>query len=466
MTSSIALFLWLVLLTALLRFDPAKKPGTPLALWVPVIWMFFVASRLPSQWLGFQVVGVESRALQEGNPVDRAIFSLLILMAIGVLVSRSFQWGDFFVRNFALMAFLSFALLSVVWSGFPLIAFKRWFRDLGNYVVILVVLSDPRPIEAVHTVLRRLCYLLVPLSIVLIKYYPNLGRAYSDWTGQVTYQGVTTGKNLLGVVCLISGIFFFWDTVTRWSERRERRTRRIILVNVAFIAMTLRLLNLASSATSSVCLALGCLVIAAAHTKWGRRHPGFLKAMAPASFLSYLILVTVFGINAQLAEAVGRNSTLTDRTHIWKALLSLHTNPLLGTGYGSFWLGPRLQWIWQRVGRINEAHNGYLQIYLDLGFIGLFLLGGFLISSYRKIGRRLKPFSSFGSLSLALWTIMLFYNVTEAAFKWHPMWIVFLMVAMEAPERINKGALAVPVFEAEEPELAASFSCEMAVQSR
>ena len=55
---------------------------------------------------------------------------------------------------------------------------------------------------------------------------------------------------MLGVLCLISGIFFFWDTVTRWPERKERRTKRIILVNVAFIAMTLWLLNLSSSATS------------------------------------------------------------------------------------------------------------------------------------------------------------------------------------------------------------------------
>ena len=49
---------------------------------------------------------------------------------------------------------------------------------------------------------------------------------------------------MLGVLCLISGLFFFWDTVTRWPERKERRTKRIILVNVAFIAMTLWLLHL------------------------------------------------------------------------------------------------------------------------------------------------------------------------------------------------------------------------------
>ena len=100
--------------------------------------------------------------------MDRTIYSALILLAIGILMSRSFKWGSFFSRNLALMAFLSFALLSVFWSDFPFVAFKRWFRDFGNYLVILVVLSDPRPLEAVRTLLRRFCYLLIPLSVLLI----------------------------------------------------------------------------------------------------------------------------------------------------------------------------------------------------------------------------------------------------------------------------------------------------------
>ena len=130
-----------------------------------------------------------------------------------------------------------------------------------------------------------------------------------------------------------------------------------------------------------------------------------------------MVLALGFGVNAQLAGAVGRDPTLTDRTKIWHLLLSLHTDPILGTGYESFWLGPRLVTIWRRFGPINEAHNGYLEVYLNLGLIGLSLLIGFLIASYRTICRRLKPFSSLGSLALALWTILLLYNVSEAAFK-------------------------------------------------
>lgn len=432
MPPSLALFLWFILLLALLRFDPARDSKISLSLWVPVIWMFIVGSRLPSQWLGGPM-GPSTQALEEGNLMDRSIYTFLILLAIGILMSRSFKWGAFFARNLALTAFLAFALLSVMWSDYSLIALKRWFRDLGNYLMILVVLSDPRPLETVRTLLRRFCYLLIPLSILLIKYYPNLGIHYAFYSGAAEYLGAATSKNMLGVACLISGLFFFWDTMTRWPERKQRRTRRILLVNAAFMAMTLWLLYLSNSATSRVCLVLGCLVIAAAHSKVSKRHPGLLKWMIPACICLYLIMAFGFDVNADLARALGRDPTLTGRTEIWNAVLSTHTNPIVGTGYESFWLGPRLRQVWSLAGEVNEAHNGYLDVYLNQGLIGLFLLGGLLISSYRVICRTLTFSSGLASLCLAMWTIALFYNVTEAAFKPSSMCFTFLLGTLAVP---------------------------------
>jgi O-antigen ligase len=402
--------------------------------------MFIIASRLPSQWLGGEVGITASQALEEGNALDRTIFGILILLAIVILTSRSFKWSDFFTRNLILTAFLLFALISVLWSDFPFISFKRWFRDLGSYLVILVVLSDPKPQKALCTLLRRLGYLVIPLSILLVKYYPQIGKQYEFWTGNIMYVGVATSKNMLGVACLASGIFFFWDTVRRWPDRKHRRTKRVIILNAVFLGMTLYVLNLANSATCRVCLLLGCLVIAAAHTKRFKRNPAFLKFLIPASLCLYMVLQYGFGINGQLAGMVGRDATLTGRTDLWKLLLGMHTNPLLGTGYESFWLGPRLAYVWQKfTGGINEAHNGYLEIYLNLGSIGLSLLALFLAASYRSICRKLKSLSSFAVLSLALWTVLLFYNVTEAAFKGSQlMWLISLLGAIAVPERATE----------------------------
>ena len=430
----LALLLWFILLLGLLCFDPAKDSHVSAALWVPVIWMFIIGSRLPSQWLGGQT-GSVAEVLQEGNPLDRTVDLMLILLAIVILMSRSLQWDKFFTRNFVLVAFISFGLLSVLWSDFPFIAFKRWFRDLENYFAVLVILTDRHPLEAVRTVLRRLAYLLIPLSILLNKYFPQLSKQYDEWTGAAMFVGATTSKNMLGALCLVSGLFFFWDTVTRWKERKKNRMKHTLLVNLAFFGMTLWLLDLSNSATSRVCLVIGCLVILATHSKIFQRHPGFIKAMIPSCFLLYLILAFGFDLNGQLASQVGRDSTLTGRADIWRAVLSTHTNPLVGTGYESFWLGPRLKIIWPLVGPVNESHNGYLEVYLNLGLIGVFLLGGLLFGSYRQICKLLTSCFDLGSLLVALWTIALFYNMTEAAFKSQLMWVTFLLVIVVAPER-------------------------------
>jgi exopolysaccharide production protein ExoQ len=441
----LALLLWIVLLVGLLCFDPAREPKISAALWVPVIWFFFLGSRPPAMWLGLSY-GTATQALEEGNPVDRTIFSLLTLAAFGILVSRSFQWRDFVVQNSALAFFLAFALVSVAWSDFPLATFKKWFRDMGVYMAVLVVLSDRRPLEAVRTVLRCVCYLHVPLSILLIKYYPSVGNSFSAWGGQ-EHTGVSTSKNMLGAVCLVSGLFFFWDTVMRWHQRRDKRVKRVILVNIAFIGMILWLLNLSDSKTSTICLSLGCLVVAAARSSFGRRHINWFKALAPISFLVYVILTVGFDMGGQLSQAVGRSADMSDRTRIWEVLLSVPVNPVLGTGYQSFWLGPRVQWVWARLSGddVLEAHNGYLQIYLDLGLIGLFLLCMFLIATYRKICKRLKPLTPLGSLGLGLWTVLLFYNVSEAAFGAGLLFINFLMAGLTVPERVKARPHAPPL---------------------
>jgi O-antigen ligase len=255
------------------------------------------------------------------------------------------------------------------------------------------------------------------------------------WSGNAMFVGATTSKNMLGAVCLISGLFFFWDILTRWPDRKERRTKWIIRVNAAFILMTLWLLRLSASATSKVCLVIGCLVILAANSGVIKRHPGLLKVPVPAIFCLYLILAFGLGLNGQLAAQLGRDPTLTDRTIIWNTLLSLHTNPIIGTGYESLWLGARLQKIWEVVGGINEAHNGYLDIYLNLGFAGVFFLAAFLIASYRTIWKKFAVSPALATLSLGVWTAMLFYNVTEAAFKGGLLWLAFLIGAMAVPVR-------------------------------
>jgi O-antigen ligase len=272
---------------------------------------------------------------------------------------------------------------------------------------------------------------------------------YSFWTGAAEFVGATTSKNMLGVACLVSGLFFFWDTVSRWPERRKRGVKKVLALNISFIAMTWWLLNLSHSTTSTVCLVLGCVLISASRLKMFRRRLAVIKALGPLACCLYLVVSLGLGMNGQLAQAVGKDATLTDRTKIWDAVLSMHTNPLVGTGYESFWMGPRLDEFSEKSGLvgINEAHNGYLEVYLNLGIIGLALLLVFLISSYGSACKRLKV-SFFATLNIAVWTALLFYSITEAGFRSGVMWLTFLLGAMNVPRRVLgrvKSALPVKI---------------------
>jgi len=439
----------------LLWFDPAKETKVSWALWVPLTWMFFMGSRGLGQWLsGTTSAGGIAEALEEGDPLNRTVNLVLFFLSITILVSRSFRWGKFFARNRALTVFLLFALASVLWSDFPFPAFKKWCRDLSDYSMALVVLSDRRPLEAVCTLLRRLGYLLIPLSIVLIKYFPAIARDYDPWTGSQTFSGASTSKNMLGIICLVCGIYFSWDIVVRWADRKNRRQKWIILVNAGLIWMIVWLLNICESATSGTCLVIACLVILAAQSKAAQRRPRLLTVTIPSIFLLYVLLAFGLGLNGEFAQAVGRSPTLSGRTQIWEIVLSQHTNPFLGAGYESFWLGPRLKSIWAGgMGQLNEAHNGYLEVYLELGYIGLLLLLWFVVVFYQNICKKLKPISSIGSLALAIWTAFLFHNLTEADFRSGLMWVNFVLAALAVSgvehEKVNE---TVALHQAHTPE--------------
>src|SRR5205823_5682411 len=177
---------------------------------------------------------------------------------LGVLGRRSPQWGEIVSLNFALVLFLLFALASVTWSDFPYQTFKRWIRDLGIYLMILVVVTDRSPAMAISTVLRRFTYILALMSLMLIKYYTPLAVQFNPWSGAPEYVGATTSKNMLGVVCLLSGLFCFWDTLNHWVERKSRRGKLVLFSNLVMIWVTFRLLMLSQSATSLACLIMGC----------------------------------------------------------------------------------------------------------------------------------------------------------------------------------------------------------------
>ena len=75
-----------------------------------------------------------------------------------------------------ILIFFPYCALSILWADYPLVAFKHWNKGIGDLVMVLVVLTDPEPAAAFKRLLSRLGFVLLPLSILFIKYYPSIGR--------------------------------------------------------------------------------------------------------------------------------------------------------------------------------------------------------------------------------------------------------------------------------------------------
>jgi O-antigen ligase len=338
-----------------------------------------------------------------------------------------------------------FCLLSVCWSDYPFPAVKKWVKAVGDLVMILIVLTDEQPLAALRRLFSRTGFVLLPLSVLLIKYYPNLGRTYDNWSGAQMAIGATLDKNLLGVITFVLSLGALWHflEVLR-SEKRDPDRRRHLLAQGALLFCGIWLLANANSATSTVCFLLGAGLMLATRRQFIRRNPSRVHLLVLGLAASAAMVMLVGRESA--THALGRNSNLTGRTEIWAAVIPMASNPLVGAGFESFWLSPsvreRLMVMFQGL-PLNEAHDGYIEVYLNLGWIGVGLMVLLLLDGYRRAAKAFRREPGLGGLLLAYVLTAITYSITEAGFRMlSPNWIFFLLAATQA-SCISHGVAAV-----------------------
>lgn len=443
MPPKIALLLCVIFILYLFKIDFKRKSNVSSALWIPLIWMMILGSRMPSLWLTPKIGYASPEAYLEGNPFNRNIFIILITAGIFVLYRRKIDLSQILQKNSFLFVFLLYCLISILWSDFPVVSFKRWIKTLGIPIMVLVILSDPDPVEAVKTMIRRCAYVLIPLSVIFIKYLPHLGRSCHRYTDEAMYIGVATSKNSLGHLCLICGIFFFWNLLTMLRNKKVLVDKRQVFNHFFLLLIILWLLEKANSATSLVCFIIGIcvlLVFESGFIKKNIKYIGRIIFFILLCFLPFILLGYDFLLSSTI-DLIGHADTFWGRVQTWPQYIDLmDASPLIGTGYDSFWLGDRLKELWgQYRWHPTEAHNGYLGIYLELGIIGVILLIGVIFSALRNICKTFTTNFDFGVFQISFLIIILFYNITESAFKGlHLVWFIFFLIAMEYPRLHHK----------------------------
>ena len=353
------------------------------------------------------------------------------------------------IGNGWIVLYLLYCLVSVTWTDEPAILLKRWVKDLGHPIMALVILSERKPYEAIGVVLRRLAFVMLPLSVVFIKYFPELGRWYRYMgDGAETFTGVGLQKNDLGLICLITGIYVAWEVA---AEARRSLPRVYSAVQDSWLSswapMLAWLMYKSNSQTSLVCLVVAVLLLLLGRPRFVARRPDAFFAALFCTVAVIGLLDQALGLKEFVLGLLGRRPDLTDRTDIWRILLGFNTNPFVGVGFMSFWTGARLEEVWRLLAaqineRVNQAHNGYLEQYLNLGYIGVAFIVVIMLSGLLKIRRQLRVDPAAGMLRLCFIVVAALYNYTEASFYGlNNMWIILLLGCLEAPRQRRQRAV-------------------------
>jgi exopolysaccharide production protein ExoQ len=421
------------------------------ALWLPVMWLWIAGSRPVSMWLGGSG-GSGLNATLEGSPMDAAIFAALMVAGIIVVFLRRHRAIALLKANGPVLIYLLYCMISVAWSPFPEPAFKRWTKDVGDLVMVLVLVTDGQPIAALRRLYSRIGFILFPASILLIR-YTELGRGY-DPDGNPMNTGVTTNKNSLGLIVFIVSLGALWNVRALLIDKEAPNRGRRLVAQGTLLAFGLTLLEMAHSATSVACFILGGGLMLATSLRVIRNHPGRVRALCVVIVLVGGLSM-LFGGGAMVSDALGRGDKMSGRTDIWAAAIAAAGNPIIGTGFESFWNAHAREVARSLVLKgfldmpdLVSAHNGYIEVYLDLGWVGVSLIALILISGYRNASKAFQRDPEFGSLILAYVTTSTFYSITEAGFRvLTPSWI-FLLLAV-----VSARGVAAGFFGGEEPKI-------------
>ncbi|HUN60360.1 MAG TPA: O-antigen ligase family protein [Candidatus Sulfotelmatobacter sp.] len=364
--------------------------------------------------------------------MDAAVFAVLLAIGVIVLIYRKKRTSAYLAVSGPIVFYFLYCLSSVLWSPFPEPSFKRWTKAIGDLVMVLVILTDAQPIAAIQRVYSRVGFVLFPLSVMMIR-YTDIGRGY-DPDGTPENVGVTTNKNSLGLILFVILLGVLWNVRSLVVHKDEPHRVRRLVAQCTLLAFGLALLQMAHSATSVICFILGAGLMFATSLDFIKKRPRRVLALSLG-----VVLVGGLGLllggGSAISESLGRGGGLSGRTDIWAAAIAAAGNPVIGTGFESFWnanatkVNQTLQlWGFRDLHNINSAHNGYLQIYLDLGMVGLCMVVFILISGYRYASKAFQYNAEFGSLMLACIATGTFYSITEVGFRiLTPSWIFLLL---------------------------------------
>jgi exopolysaccharide production protein ExoQ len=373
-----------------------------------------------------------------GDPLVQVIWGGVYALAAALLFARLPRVARLLPGLGTLWIILFLAVVSSQWSAAPSVTLRRAIALLGTTVFALY-LGTRFSRHALFRLLFSVFSVVVILSLVTGAL--KIGAAPGTW------QGLFTTKNLLGQAMVCSAIVSLLFGASETGRRR-------VWGGLIFV-LSCALLLLSDSKTSLVVLLAAMALLLPLRLL---RLPHRVSELAVSSTLvaAGAAAVWIAGNSAAVFNLLGRDATLTGRVQLWEMLWGMiQRHPWLGYGYGGFWLywdGPSAE-IWKvcliRYGWLPpNGHDGFLDLWLDLGLVGL---AAFLVSLFVSIARAVRLAHASRRFDDLFPTMLLYFtilaNLTESALVTHNSLVWVLLVATTMHLWINSrrpGQLPAP----------------------
>jgi O-antigen ligase len=348
----------------------------------------------------------EMGVLSDQGDTTKQIVLAMLYAACGLLIVRRGKLPVTKALGAGLLLLLLWSMASALWADLPALALRRSAALAGTAIMGLYagLFFDAAEFEAM---LCRVVALVVLASLLVALMLPASGL---DPEGRL--RGVFAHKNSLGVfaglgfVAVAARIARIWHHKTPWPH----------LLTAAGC-----LLCLAAARSVSP---LPTTAFASAVLLWARRsqgrHGARIGVVLALACLAGLALPLVAGGIGSVAGWLGRDADFSGRTLVWEFSTDLLARaPWIGFGYGVFWNGTAsiLFMRWAHF-PVAHAHNGFLQLALDLGFVGLALFLGTLGAALRRAAR-LHDGAEGAAWPLAFMALYLAANMAESLL-WEP----------------------------------------------
>jgi O-antigen ligase len=366
-----------ILQTERSSYSETRSPHARLAYLAFCLLFFFVifGTDMPLQE---QPGGVED--IPVANQLWQAICTVLFGIALVALAPRRAQLWRLLCTDKWLMGFLLWCGLSILWSEFRLVSFKRYVQVIIAIVIIATFLVHYQSPEPAFRILRRLIGSYLILCAIAIVLIPAATETEGYW------RGLTHAKNALGQVSLIG--LLLWAN----SLRSAPAARRPIIFGMVGLAGLLLL-----GSRSMTALLATVLIGTVALVEWlvrrlvtvglGRTFVAWVLVWGLAVILVIYLEPSVID---DLFNLLGKDATFTDRTMLWEIIIDeAKKHWLFGCGFDGFWVVEHetvlqmyaTDFLWLP----NQAHNGYLDMWNEIGVVGLGLFMGLVFCYFRSV---------------------------------------------------------------------------------